>query len=124
MKIYNDFKSIIKDSDNFVRDNPKKAIFYSIALKVFCFALLLLKAFNPFYLSISSLILLSASFFFDYKIFSNIDQIVIQILQNGINSQSFESGYRSGRFFVSIIKTGCLDKVKGFFVGVKDEIFA
>lgn len=124
MKILKDIKSFVKNPDIFVKDTKKYkyAFLYSAALKVLAIFCVFVKIYNPIYFSITSLSLLSLSFFIDYKIISNKEELMFLIVQKNVNNSPFKSSYFMGRVFATVLKTHFLDRIAGFALGMKREL--
>lgn len=123
--INNNIISFFKDTDEFVKNTPKTVIYYSTALKIFSFVLLIFKSTFPIYFLITAMLVFGASLYCDYKLISNIDidHLVLVGIQKKIQSNPYKSGYYMGKICGTIIKGNFIERLKGFYKGFKEEIF-
>ncbi|NGX34101.1 MAG: hypothetical protein K1060chlam1_00448 [Candidatus Anoxychlamydiales bacterium] len=117
MIVVKDIVDFIKKPDDFVLQNPKKAILYSIAFKIIGFALLIIYSYNPIALILSSLCFFSASLYIDHKILKNIEELTFQLIEKAINHDPEKHGVYIGRILHMIKDADPLSRLRGIYRG-------
>ena len=123
MKITQNIKVFAQHPNEFIKSNPKKTFLLSTALKILAFSLLIFETFYPHFFAIASLALFSSSFFIDYKMFSNAEDVMFSLIQTSVNANPYKMGYYLGRVSGIVVKAHFWQRLSGFFSGFKKEIF-
>ena len=123
MKIANDIKVFVQHPNEFIKINPKRTFLFSTALKILAFSLLIFETFYPHFFTIASLLIFSSSFFLDYKMFSNAEDVMFSLFQSSVNANPYKTGYYLGRVSGIVIKAHFWQRLSGFFSGFKKEFF-
>ncbi|NGX33308.1 MAG: hypothetical protein K1060chlam4_01370 [Candidatus Anoxychlamydiales bacterium] len=117
MIVVKDIVGFIKKPDDFVLENPKKAVLYSIAFKIIGVASLILNSYNPIAFAIISLCFFSASLYIDSKILKNIEPIVFDLFEKWINHDPEKTGVYVGRILGIVWKADPLSRARGIYRG-------
>jgi len=117
MIIAKDIVGFIKKPDDFVLENTKKAVLYSIVFKIIGFAPLIISSYNLIFFVVSSISFFSASLYFDYKILKNIEPLAFDLFEKWINHDLEKNGYYIGRILDIIWRSEPLLIARGIYRG-------
>ncbi|MFA6118928.1 MAG: hypothetical protein WCT85_06090 [Parachlamydiales bacterium] len=114
-------RELFNNTDDYIVKKAKECAMVSGALKVASFALLCFNYISPVYIGLSSLALLGISLAVDYKLLMNINDLIINMFKG--SESPYDSGYFAGRIAGNCFSIGGLEYWKGFFAGIKKELF-
>ncbi|NGX49132.1 MAG: hypothetical protein K940chlam5_00728 [Candidatus Anoxychlamydiales bacterium] len=117
MIVVKDIVGFIKKPDDFVLENPKKAVLYSIVFKIIGFAALIFSSYNPIFFICSSICFFSASLYIDSKILKNIESIVFDLFEKWINHDPEKKGVFIGRILDIVWRADPLSRARGIYRG-------
>lgn len=117
MILINDVAGFIKKPDDFVLQNPKKAVLYSIAFKIIGFALLVINSYNPIAFVLSALCVFSASLYIDHKILKNIEPLAFDLIEKCLNHDPEKTGVYIGRILDIVWRADPLSRARGIYRG-------
>ncbi|NGX51966.1 MAG: hypothetical protein KR126chlam5_00259 [Candidatus Anoxychlamydiales bacterium] len=117
MIVVKDVTCFIKKPDDFVLENSKKAVLYSIVFKIIGFAALIFSSYNPIFFVCSSVCFFSVSLYIDHKILKNIEPIVFDLFKKWINHDPEKTGVYIGRILNIIWRADPLSRARGIYRG-------
>lgn len=116
MIVISDIRAFIKNSDDFVLQNPRKTALYSIAFKIIGLAFLVLST-TSMYLAILSICFFSASVFIDHKILKNFEPLFFMFIEKCINRDPDRAGFYMGRIFAIVMQADPQARFRGMYRG-------
>ena len=117
MIVVKDIVGFIKKPDDFVLENPKKAVLYSIVFKIIGFAALIFSSYNLIFLVSSSICFFSASLYIDSKILKNIEPLAFDLIEKWLNHDREKKGVYIGRILDIVWRADPLSMARGIYRG-------
>jgi hypothetical protein len=122
MLIISDIKSFITNPNEFVKTKANLLLYYSSVLKIAAFVAIYFNTILPTYLIAASVVTFIASFYCDYKIMTNLENLFFVFARKNIKNNSQNSfSHFIGRLVALSVKSNLIDSIKGFYKGFKEE---
>lgn len=125
MFIVSNVKDFVLSPNEFVKTKANLLLYYSSVLKITAFVAIYFNALLPTCLIATTVITFCASFYCDYKLFTNLDNLFFIFVKRNINNNGQNTfSHFMGRLIAISMKSNIIDGIRGFFKGFKEEFFS